>query len=116
VSVVQALYETTKALHELVSKGLPEEDRESYIEQLKQLLDERQSLMTELSGTYSEGDMKVGQELVALNQQLEPLLKEQLMTIETDIGNIKRKKAGSNRYNKGYQNFSSDGMFLDKKK
>jgi flagellar protein FliT len=116
VSVVQALYEKTKALHDLVGQELPEEDREPYIEKLNQLLDERQSLMGELSGTYSEGDMKVGQEIVKLNQQLDPLLKEQLKTIEIDIGNLKKKKAGSNRYNKGYQNFSSDGMFLDKKK
>jgi flagellar protein FliT len=118
VSVVQALYEKTKALHDLVSQGLPSSDdeRDAYIENLNKLLEDRQTLIGELSGSYSAGDMAIGQRLVALNQQLEPILEQQLKVIEVDIGNFKRKKAGRNKYTNPYQRVSNDGMFLDKKK
>lgn len=116
MSVVQALYEKTEDLHELVSKGLPQEEREAYIDKLNQLLSEREALMKELSGGYSDEEKAIGQKMVALNQKLVPLLNDQLKVIETDIGNFNRKKSGRNKYNATYQRISNDGMFLDKKK
>ncbi|MFC0187378.1 flagellar assembly protein FliT [Fictibacillus aquaticus] len=115
MAAVKILLEITKNLHDHVMGGLPAEERELYIEQLDELLQQRQSLISELPDVYSEDELKMGHHILQLNETIDPLLSAQLNEIKQSIALLKKKKQKSAQYANPYQAVSGDGMFFDKK-
>ncbi|GGB43756.1 flagellar protein FliT [Fictibacillus barbaricus] len=113
---IKILLEITKNLHNHVSPGLPKENRESYIERLNELLEQRQVAMNQLPSSYSAEEQRVGQMIIKLNESIDPLLARQFEEIKHNLTIMKKKKVKNNQYANPYQTLSGDGMYFDKKK
>jgi flagellar protein FliT len=115
MSAVKILLEITKNLFDHVSSGLPKEEREPYIEQLNELLDQRQAIVDKLPVVYSEEEQRMGQMIVKMNETIEPLLLRQFEEIKHNLSLMKKKKEKNGQYANPYQTLSADGMYFDKK-
>ncbi|MBP2241999.1 flagellar protein FliT [Cytobacillus eiseniae] len=104
----------TLQLLELLTTSL-EIDREENIIKINRLLDQREVLMESIHPPFSEEDMKIGQQLLQLNMQVNNLLVSKKQEIQRDMKELDAKKKSSNKYVNPYGNFSIDGMFYDKK-
>ncbi|WP_416729610.1 flagellar protein FliT [Fictibacillus sp. JL2B1089] len=113
--VVKILLEITKNLYDHVSAGLPKEERESYIERLNELLDQRQATISNLPATYSEDEQRMGRLIVKMNETIDPLLTRQFEEIKHNLSTMKKKKEKNTHYANPYQSVSVDGMYFDKK-
>jgi flagellar protein FliT len=116
VSTVDEIFGKTEEIHDWVIGGLPKNEREAYIEKLNKLLAERQELLDQLPPSSTEGDLKLGEKILALNRKFEPVLAEQMKMIQSDLQNVKHKKKTNTKYANPYQSTSADGMFFDKRK
>ncbi|QOR66243.1 flagellar protein FliT [Cytobacillus suaedae] len=116
MSSVKALYLATKELYDLLQKPVSNEDRESLIPKVEELLDARQSLIEQVSPPYTDGEKKLGAEVVKLNKVVDEKLALLKQEIQLDINQLKKKKTSTNKYTNPYESVSSDGMFFDKRK
>jgi flagellar protein FliT len=116
MSAVKILLEISKNLFDHVSRGLPKEDRERYIELLNELLEQRQVIMDKLPAVYSEEEQRLGQMIVKMNETIDPLLTGQFEEIKHNLSLMKKKKEKNTQYANPYQSMSADGMYFDKKK
>ncbi|WP_240374395.1 flagellar protein [Bacillus piscicola] len=119
MALVKELFLATKALHDHVHAPLPAslEKRESYLEQLDLLLEERALLLDQLTGkqTFSEGEKRLGQEMMKMNEGINRRMTETKGTMRLDIQHLQRKKESGQRYEKPYDGPTIDGVFFDKK-
>ncbi|HEX6922324.1 MAG TPA: hypothetical protein VF149_00755 [Bacillales bacterium] len=112
---VEQLYNCTKKLHSHLSKGLPETDREEYIERIESLLEERQQWIVEYSAS-SEGGNRTGHDIAEYEQEIQKMIGDMFEQIREDVHRLRRQKTTSQRYANPYRGGSADGMFLDKRK
>ncbi|WLD92964.1 hypothetical protein [Alkalihalobacillus sp. AL-G] len=116
MSSVQALLKQTEELYDHVKNGLPDESPDEYLEELGRHLETRQKLIEQLTGDYSKDEMEIGQQLVQINESIQPYLDQQMTRIKTQVQQIKMKKTNNTKYSNPYQSARADGMFLDKRK
>ncbi|WP_257350277.1 hypothetical protein [Pseudalkalibacillus decolorationis] len=116
MSSVQELLKQTEALYDHVTKGIPEETPDVYLEELNGHLENRQKLMGALNGNYSADEMKMGKQLVQINELIQPYLDAQMVRIKAQLKQIKEKKMNNTKYSNPYQSARADGMFFDKRK
>ncbi len=116
VNVVVDVYSLTKQLYELVQHLPNSEERDSYIERVEGLLEQRQQLLPQIQPPFSEEEQRLGQEIVRMNQVIDGQLKKRKEEVSVDIRKLKQKQQKTNKYANPYENLSFDGTFYDKRK
>ena len=85
MNTVQQLLDVSQQLYTHLNHSIEEVDRDEYIETIFQLLDERQSLIDNLSGEYSEEEKELGKQIVQLNQKIDQRLQEKLRFLKQEL-------------------------------
>jgi len=116
VSVVSDVYSLTKQLYELVQTLPSSEERDSYIERVEGLLEQRQQLLPQIQPPFSEEEQQLGQEIIQMNEVIDGQLKQRKEEVSVDIRKLKQKQQKTNKYANPYENLSFDGTFYDKRK
>lgn len=117
MSVVRRIYDVTSTLFELLQDEKFEQDqRDELITLVEQLLSERQLLLDDLKGPFSEEEMELGQRIVEFNKVIDEKLPHFKQAIQADMNKVKKQKTSNEKYTNPYKNVSLDGMFFDKKK
>ncbi|MGG3738378.1 flagellar protein FliT [Aeribacillus pallidus] len=115
MSVVQQSLEVTKQLLHVL-QTMEGKDRDEVIQSIQKLLNKRQALLPSIQPPFSEEEIELGQELVRINQQIEPLLKQLQMDIQKDRNSFEKRKQSVKKYRNPYESLQFDGMFYDKRK
>lgn len=116
VNILVAFIKKTKELQIHLEKEFPEEEREGYIRTIERLLEERQGILTNLPDLSTVLDERNKAEMISLETKIQELMKKHQEKIKTDIKTLQLQKQKGSQYTEQYENFSIDGMFLDKKK
>lgn len=116
MNTVQQLLGVSQQLYTHLNHSIEEVDRDEYIETIFQLLDERQSLIDNLSGEYSEEEKELGKQIVQLNQKIDQRLQEKLRFLKQELETFQQNKRRREQYTNLYKHISIDGMYFDKKK
>ncbi|WP_246942733.1 flagellar protein FliT [Bacillus pinisoli] len=117
MNLIQEIYDLTNRLYQLVSSTKKNDNqRDVVIEQIEELLSERQLLLEDLDGFFSAKDHQIGKEIVNMNKIIDEKLDYLKSLIQSDLINIKRQKVSNEKYINPYKNLSTDGTFFDKKK
>ena len=115
---METLVEFIKKTKELLAHlevDFPVDDRESYLEKINQLLNEREQLLNHLPN-LSDLKESTKEEMVHLETKMQSLLKNQQNVIKKDLQLLQLQKKKTSKYVDPYGDISLDGMFLDKKK
>ncbi|GEN54424.1 flagellar protein FliT [Halobacillus faecis] len=106
----------TKELDELVHRPIHEKNRASIVEQVEGLLDQRETMLRDLTQPVDEEKVMVQEVLqrdLRINQKLEFLFSG----LKRDMRNMKKQKSSKQRYINPYQSVSGyDGTYVDHKK
>ncbi|WP_138419462.1 flagellar protein FliT [Aquibacillus sediminis] len=114
---VQPFYQTTVELLELLQQDNKKAERDQLIEQINGLIEKRAEQMQQIQPPYSDEEDQLGQQVVALNQQVQTKLDLLLNEVKQDVRTVKKQKNTNTKYTNPYKNLSNfDGMFLDSKK
>lgn len=110
------LYQVTEQLYEHVVQTVGKDDRDSYIEKLSGLIEERTRIIEAIGGVKpSEGEAVILKRAVERNEQMGPRLQEVLNSVKRDMLQLKKKKQTGQRYENPYDHAPLDGAFIDKK-
>jgi flagellar protein FliT len=112
----EKLYRCTRRLLDHLQKGLPKTDRETYIEMIEKLLDERQQLIAQLPESFNGQETVIGEKIIRDDHLIQKMLRSMFDEIKEDVHHLQRRKQMRNRYVHPYSNGEADGMFLDKRK
>lgn len=117
--MIEALYEETKQLHDLVTAEAPEgeADREAYLERVNEHLSKRDALLASISaaGTFTAEEQKLGEEMTKMNQVIDARMERVLASWKKDVQQLKAKKQSNKLYQNPYAEPASDGVFFDQK-
>ncbi|MFA9558936.1 hypothetical protein ACERII_16620 [Evansella sp. AB-rgal1] len=109
------LYEVSKKLFDLVEKPVVSEERDTYIESLVALVEERGIVLNAIHREPSDQEKLLLQQIASMQQQMEPKLQSELLAIKRDINNLKKRKETGQKYENPYYYAPIDGAFIDKK-
>ncbi len=92
-----------------------EEQRDTVIDEINGLLDERDSLQTEIAAPFTPEEEELGKELVALEKLVASALASYMKLIRSDITAAQSKKEHVKSYVNPYGKVARDGTFYDTK-
>jgi flagellar protein FliT len=115
MSKVQECYDLTEKLVKLV-KSPYETQRDEVIAEIESLLDQRQSVMADMKGPYSEKEKELGKQILAWNSEIEKGMTNLRNDIKRNMNSVSKKKISAKKYTNPYESLQFDGMFYDKKK
>lgn len=114
MDVVTLVLKKTEELASHLQKGLPNQDRDQYIEKTVLLLDERAALLKKLKPLKTSDKPRDGNEILALNETIQTLLNKQTRILKDELDTFIRKQQRQKKYTNPYTN-AADGMYFDKK-
>lgn len=92
-----------------------EEHRDAIIDEINELLDERDALQTEITAPFTPEEEVLGKQLVELEKQVAAGLAAYMKLIRTDITAAQSKKEHVKSYVNPYGKVARDGTFYDTK-
>ncbi|MBE2906177.1 flagellar protein FliT [Anoxybacillus flavithermus] len=116
MSVVFTLLEATRQLANVLREPVSKEKRDEVIARIEQLLEERERLLAKLPSSLTAEERKMGQEILALNAEIDEKLQQLKQQIQFDLKQTKKTETVVKHYNHPYEPLSIDGMFYDKKR
>lgn len=106
--------ETTQQLLSATSR-IEEEQRDAVIDEINELLDERDALQTEITAPFTPEEEVLGKQLVELEKQVTAGLAAYMKLIRSDITAAQSKKEHVKSYVNPYGKVARDGTFYDTK-
>lgn len=116
MSVVNSLDKVTDHLLALLDGALPpEEERDSFLEEIDKALKIREALLKQLYPPFSEEEMEVGKKVAVASQQITPKLESFYRQIKQEFAIIQQSKKTAKAYGQTYSGPTADGMYYDKR-
>lgn len=114
---LEALYQVTAELQELLEQEITAKNREQVILQVDLLVEKRGKYMEALEPPYTDEEIQLGQQLIPMNEQIQQLMNELFADLKTEMKQVKKQKKSNRSYVNPYKNVQAlDGRFLDSKK
>ena len=92
-----------------------EGERDSKIESIESLLNQRELLLSSITPPYSLEEQRLGKEIVLWNKQIDQKLIGLKIDIKRDMNGVSKTKTTVQRYTNPYEAMQTDGMFYDKR-
>lgn len=92
-----------------------EGERDSKIESIENLLNQRELLLSSITPPYSLEEQRLGKEIVLWNKQIDQKLIGLKIDIKRDMNGVSKTKTTVQRYTNPYESMQTDGMFYDKR-
>ncbi|MEW4307897.1 flagellar protein FliT [Rossellomorea marisflavi] len=92
-----------------------EGERDSKIESIENLLNQRELLLSSITPPYSLEEQRLGKEIVLWNKQIDQKLAGLKIDIKRDMNGVSKTKTTVQRYTNPYESMQTDGMFYDKR-
>ncbi len=116
MSAVNRLLEVNQAFYNFLKQGMPEEEREGFIQKINDFIKDRQQLIEGIQENCWENEKNQIKEIIRLNSEIDSMLEHYFTTIKMDIKSIKNKKKTTKKYSNPYESVNFDGTFLDKRR
>lgn len=113
MNIVKQVYDCTLELLDILQADIERNDK---IDQIEEVLDQREEFIQQMSAPYTDEEKQLGKRLIEMNQKVNQMLQREKLFIQKDLKDLSVKKESNTKYTNPYQNLSTDGMFYDKRK
>lgn len=114
---IKSLEIVTKEFLAFVNQQVNEKNRERFLDELTQFLDERERLMKDIKPPYTTTEQEIGKRLIELDQEIQYRLDIIFTELKMKMRSAKRQKVSFKQYNLPYRDVAtSSGSYWDKKK
>jgi flagellar protein FliT len=110
---VHDCHKMTKRLLDLLQAA--DDNRDSQIEGVEELLDQRGDILPSIQPPFTEEEQKLGREINLMNQEIEQHLQKLSRAVKEDLHEVKVKKQTMGKYANPYEALQTDGVFYDKR-
>ncbi|MGM8215210.1 hypothetical protein ACLIA0_06485 [Bacillaceae bacterium W0354] len=112
---LKELYTLTKETM-LKFENETEQNRETLIVDFEQFIEQRGKLLQDVQGPYTDEEIKLGQELIQMDQKIKTYVDSFLLEFKSEINSLEKKRQSNKKYVNPYANvLSNNGSFIDKK-
>ncbi|CAG9621442.1 hypothetical protein [Sutcliffiella rhizosphaerae] len=116
MTIVESLDKITSHLIALLESPLPaEEKRDSFMEEIDQVLQAREELIAKLSPPFSDIEMVIGKKVALASQEIPTKLEAFQRQIKQEWGQLQQSKKTVKAYENPYNAPTADGMYYDKR-
>lgn len=124
-NVLAKFLQVTKEIHNQVKilDSNMKDNENGQVENLQSLFEKRQQLINQLESfkqqadfQWTEEDKQIILQLKDLQQMIQPLMNGLHQSFKTQMNQINQSKQGSRKFVGAYQNVSTEGSFIDKRK
>jgi flagellar protein FliT len=117
MDALQEVYKITLEMKDLLEPPITSQTRESIIEELNRMIEERGRWMEQISPPYTEEEREFGERIYKLNIGIEEKMHQLFGELKIEMKQIQKQKKSQQTYSNPYKQVAvSDGTFLDKKK
>lgn len=114
---VQAIYDITIRIQELLKAEITPQNRPKVIEDVNSLLEQRGSQMESISEPFTKDELELGKKLLPLNEQIQRTMDQLFNGLKSEMKAVKKQKNSNRKYTNPYEKVQTvDGMFMDKRK
>lgn len=114
---IEKVYHLTTRIDELLTNNKVVTNRETLIESINELIDQREQYIKQVTPPYTKKEREVGQTIVELNERISEAMTQLQKSIQLEIKQMKKTKQSSESYINPYKDVRMvDGMYLDQKK
>src|SRR5690625_2152127 len=107
---------TNQLLEVLKSTRGKDNDRADILEEVNNLLVEREALLRQIKPPYTEEEEKIGLNIIKLDKTIKERMENLYREIQQDLKQIKQKRDTNITYINPYKNMKTvDGMYCDNK-
>ena len=110
---VHDCHKMTKRLLDLLEAA--SHDRDSQIDQVEKLLDQREQVLPAIQPPFTEEEQKLGREIQVMNLEIEVHLQKLSNAVKADLKEVNVKKQSMDKYSNPYESLQTDGVFYDKR-
>jgi len=110
---VHDCHKMTKRLLDLLEAA--NEDRDSQIEEVEELLDRRGEVLPGIQPPFTEEEQTLGREINLMNVEIEGHLQQLSRAVKEDLREVSIKKQTMDKYSNPYESLQTDGVFYDKR-
>lgn len=114
---LEALHqETVLLLRELQGSDKENTDRNQVIEKVQAHIARRDELLAEIKEPYTNEEMKIGKQIVILNEEIKKRMNHLFQEIKKDMKQVRQRKEQNYSYINPYGKVSTmDGLYMDRK-
>ena len=118
LQVTKEIQNQSKALHSNMkdNEAGQVENLQSLFDKRQQLIDELEPYMQQSTFQWTDEDKQIIHQLKDLQQMIQPLMTGLHQSFKTQMNQINQTKQGSRKFVRAYQNVSTEGSFIDKRK
>lgn len=117
MSKLDELEQFTKTFKEKLEIQSQKKNKEDLIYLVNKHLDDRQKLLDQLAGPYSDEEKQQLERILKDDQDMQDLLAQVFETIQNNMRQAKKQKTSNQQYLNPYQQVATnDGTYWDKKK
>ncbi|GAB3056958.1 flagellar protein FliT [Virgibacillus ainsalahensis] len=114
---LQPLYDVTLQLKEVIDQEITSQNRDTIVEQVNQLVEQRGYHMKELTPPYTQEEKYLGEKLIELNVPIQQSMNQLFAQLKEEMKQVKKQRKSNRKYINPYANVRTmDGMFMDSKK
>lgn len=110
---VHDCHKMTKRLLDLLEAAA--QDRDSQIEEVEELLDQRETILPSIQPPFTAEEKQLGSEINLMNQEIEARLQQLSRSVQMDLREVNVKKQSMDKYSNPYESLQTDGVFYDKR-
>src|SRR5690625_5176865 len=95
---LDALYEVTMKLYQLLKEPIPSKDRETVIKQVDELIEQRGNLLQDIIPPFTEKEKKIGEEIVLFNEHIQKQMHVLFVELKEEMKQVKKQKKSNRTY------------------
>ncbi len=109
------LYDVSVELKKL-SESINRTNRDEALPKVNELINERENLIKDIKGPYTDEEKLIGQKIVKINEEIQKSMEILLTNVKKDIVQLKKNKSSNLSYINPYgETETTDGVYLDSK-
>lgn len=116
MSHIERLYTLTVELHHLLSEEITNQNRETAIEKINDLILQREREIEHVKPPFSSSENELGKKVVQLNKEIEIKLENVFSQLKDEMKQMQKQKKSNRSYINPYGPIKTiDGMYVDSK-
>src|SRR5690625_7979663 len=87
---LEAIYEVTMKLYQLLKEPIQSKDRETVIKQVDELIEQRENLLQDIIPPFTEKEKKIGEEIVLFNEHIQKQMHVLFNELKGEMKQVKK--------------------------
>ncbi|RSL35105.1 hypothetical protein D7Z54_00590 [Salibacterium salarium] len=115
MAILKDLFVVTKHLYDHTNVTPADDERDTYLEKVEELLEQRKDLIEQITSPRNDAEKKLFEEMMTMNQVIQERLEGSITDLKKQMTDTRKKRQHGRKYEMPYERRTLDGVFLIRK-